>query len=247
MLSFVLYPYVYLLARAAFRQQSNTTYLAARTLGHGPWSAFFRVSVPMARPAIAGGVLLCVMETIADFGTVAHFNVQTFSTGIYKAWFSFADRPAAAQLALCLLIFAVFLAVLERTQREGRRVATKQGAKFATLEKQRLSPGAGWMAALFCGLPVLFGFILPVVILAEMAWDSGQSLLDPRYIGFMVNSLTLAGVAAVLTVAAAVLIANRARVVPGRSSKWMVLLAGSGYAVPGGGDCHRPVGALCRL
>jgi ABC-type Fe3+ transport system, permease component len=109
MLIFVLYPYVYLLVRAAFLRQSPTAYFAARTLGHAPWSAFFRVSLPMARPAIAGGVILALMETIADFGTVAHFGVQTFATGIYAAWFSMGDRLAASQLALCLLVVALAL------------------------------------------------------------------------------------------------------------------------------------------
>ena len=110
MLICVYYPYVYLLARTAFGQQSATAYLAARTLGRGPWGAFFRVSLPIARPAIAAGVLLAIMETIADYGTVAYFNVRTFSTGIYQAWFNMQDRAAAAQLALCLLAFALMLA-----------------------------------------------------------------------------------------------------------------------------------------
>ena len=100
MLTCVYYPYVYLLARAAFMQQSASAYLAARTLGRGPWAAFFQVSLPMARPGIAAGVLLAIMETIADYGTVAYFNVRTFSTGIYQSWFAMQDRAAAAQLAL---------------------------------------------------------------------------------------------------------------------------------------------------
>ena len=103
MLICVYYPYVYLLARTAFGQQSATAYLAARTLGRGPWGAFFHVSLPMARPAIAAGVVLAVMETIADYGTVSFFSVRTFATGIYQAWFAMQDRTAAAQLALCLL------------------------------------------------------------------------------------------------------------------------------------------------
>ena len=112
MLVLVLYPYVYLLARAAFLQQSATTFLAARALGSSAWAAFFKVSLPLARPAIAAGVLLTVMETIADFGTVAYFSVQTFATGIYTSWFSLFDRAGAAQLALCLLSFALLLAML---------------------------------------------------------------------------------------------------------------------------------------
>ncbi len=106
MLVLVLYPYVYLLSRAAFLQQSGTTFLAARALGSSAWAAFFKVSLPLARPAIAGGVLLTVMETIADFGTVAYFGVQTFATGIYTSWFSLFDRAGAAQLALCQLCIA---------------------------------------------------------------------------------------------------------------------------------------------
>mgnify|MGYP001952022417 CR=1 FL=1 len=113
MLTLVLYPYVYLLARAAFLGQSATTFLAARSLGKSPLHAFFSVSLPLARPAIAAGVLLTMMETIADFGTVSYFGVQTFATGIYNSWFSMADRGAAAQLSLGLLTFALLLAMLE--------------------------------------------------------------------------------------------------------------------------------------
>jgi len=117
MLTLVLYPYVYLLARAAFLGQSATTFLAARSLGKSPVRAFLSVSLPLARPAIAAGVLLTMMETVADFGTVSYFGVQTFATGIYNSWFSMADRGAAAQLSLGLLAFALLLAMLERSNR----------------------------------------------------------------------------------------------------------------------------------
>lgn len=234
MLGFVLYPYVYLLARASFRQQSANAFLVARTLGHSPLAAFRRVALPMARPAIAGGALLVVMETIADFGTVAYFNVQTFATGIYQAWFSLGDRAAAAQLALCLLSFALLLAVLERIQRGKARNAVQGGARFEAMEKTPLKGAAGWTATVFCLLPVLLGFALPVVMLGLMAVDSGQSLLHPRYLGLMSNSVKLAGIAAILTVLGAILIGFRARTRPGRRSRWMVVMAGVGYAVPGG-------------
>jgi iron(III) transport system permease protein len=233
MLICVYYPYVYLLARTAFGQQSATAYLAARTLGQGPWAAFLRVALPMARPAIAGGVLLAIMETIADYGTVSYFAVRTFSTGIYQAWFSMADRAAAAQLALCLLSFALLLAILERIQR-GRARAHMRGARLSTIEPQRLAPAAGWVAAFFCFLPVFVGFLLPVLVLGRMAARSNQSLADPRYLGFVSNSLTLAGAAALVTVAGAILVAYRARLVPGRGSRVLLLGAGLGYAVPGG-------------
>jgi iron(III) transport system permease protein len=234
MLTLVLYPYVYLLARAAFRQQSANAYLAARTLGKGPLEAFLRVSLPIARPAIAGGVLLAVMETIADYGTVAYFGVRTFSAGIYQAWFSMADRAAAAQLALCLLVFALVVAALERIERGQAKSHMRGGVRFAALEPVRLRGPQSWGATAACALPVLFGFVLPLIVLGNLAWGSGQSILDPRYQRFVANSLTLAGLAALLTVVGAVVIAFRARLVPGRVSRGLILGAGLGYAVPGG-------------
>ena len=233
MLTCVLYPYVYLLARTAFGQQSVTAYLAARTLGQGPLGAFLRVSLPMARPAIAGGVLLAIMETIADYGTVAYFSVRTFSTGIYQAWFSMSDRGAAAQLALCLLGFALLLAVLERIQR-GQARSHMRGAELRDFERQRLRGLAAWLASFFCAVPVIVGFLLPVIVLGQLAASSGQNVFDAKYARFVGNSLTLAGVAAVLTVAGAILIGFRARMLPGRASQTLVLGAGLGYAVPGG-------------
>ncbi|WP_300060323.1 iron ABC transporter permease [uncultured Roseobacter sp.] len=233
MLILVLYPYVYLLARAAFLQQSATTFLAARALGASAWSAFFKISLPLARPAIAGGVLLAVMETIADFGTVAYFGVQTFATGIYTSWFSLADRAGAAQLALCLLSFALLLAFLERAQRGG--------AKYhdASRRQQRMEPAdlrgmQAVFAAVLCGIPVLLGAVLPVVILFSMGLGSEQNLLSPRYLGFIQNSLTLASVAAVCTVGAAILVGFFQRLSPGRLSHGAGYVARLGYAVPGG-------------
>jgi len=233
MLILVLYPYVYLLARAAFLQQSATVLLAARTLGHSTWSAFWRVAVPLARPAIAGGVLLTVMETIADFGTVSYFGVQTFATGIYQSWFALADRVAAAQLALGLLVFALVLAILERQQRGQARHYAKNG-RYEALTPIPLTGPVKWIAFFFCVVPVVMGFILPVVMLATMAIGSEQNLLSPRYLDFVQNSLTLAGIAAVLTVLGAVLIGFYARLTPNRLSRGAQEIARIGYAVPGG-------------
>ena len=136
MLTLVLYPYVYLLARTAFMGQSASTFFAARALGKTPWQAFFQVSLPMARPAIAAGVLLATMETIADFGTVSYFGVQTFATGIYTSWIGLGDRGAASQLALGLLAFALILAVLER---KSRGEAIYQATRQETIGKTTLS------------------------------------------------------------------------------------------------------------
>jgi iron(III) transport system permease protein len=232
MLICVYYPYVYLLARTAFGQQSASAYLAARTLGQGPWGAFLRVSLPMARPAIAAGVLLAVMETIADYGTVSYFNVRTFATGIYQAWFAMQDRTGAAQLALCLLAFALVLAVAERLQRGQSRAYTR-GA-LAEAGPRPLSGAGAWAATLLCFLPLLVGFLLPVAILGSMAAGADQSLADPRYLRFVLHSLELAGTAALVTVAGAVLVGFAARLRPGRATRTMLLGAGVGYAVPGG-------------
>ena len=233
MMTLVLYPYVYLLARAAFLQQSATTYLAARALGQSAWGAFRRVSLPLARPAIAGGALLAMMETIADYGTVSYFAVPTFATGIYTSWFSMADRAAAAQLALGLLTFALLIAMLERMQR-GRARHHMTGARQERIEPALLTGWARWGAMALCGLPVIFGFVLPVILLLGMGIGSEQDLLSPRYLAFLRNSLTLAGIAAAVTVAAAVMIGFYQRIEPGALSRASAQLARIGYAVPGG-------------
>ncbi len=231
MLVLVLYPYVYLLARAAFGAQSAAVFLAARTLGRSRLHAFLTVSLPMARPAIASGVLLATMETIADFGTVAHFGVQTFATGIYTSWFTLADRGAAAQLALGLLAFALLLALLERGQRGGARYAPRRHER---MERMRLEGWRGAAAAGLCAVPILLGMVIPTVTLFLMALGSEQDLTSARYAGFIVNSLTLAGVAAVVTVIAALLLGSVQRLRPGRIADSAVHVARLGYAVPGG-------------
>ncbi|WP_281708093.1 ABC transporter permease [Phaeobacter italicus] len=233
MLVLVLYPYVYLLARAAFVQQSAGAFLAARALGNTSLQAFWRVSLPMARPAIASGVLLAVMETIADFGTVSYFGVQTFATGIYTSWFSLGDRTGAAQLALCLLGFALALALAERTTRGRARYhhAGKQQAKMPPVE---LRGGQAALAIVFCALPVLLGFVLPVLVLFEMGLESEQSLFSKRYLGFLQNSVTLAMTAAMLTVGAAICLGFYQRLRPGRPSALAGHVSRLGYAVPGG-------------
>tara|TARA_R110002072_G_scaffold16590_7_gene64516 strand:- start:2471 stop:4135 length:1665 start_codon:yes stop_codon:yes gene_type:complete len=233
MLILVLYPYVYLLARAAFLQQSGTTFLAARALGSSAWAAFFKVSLPLARPAIAGGVLLAVMETIADFGTVAYFGVQTFATGIYTSWFSLFDRAGAAQLALSLLSFALLLALLERLQR-GRAKYHDPARRTQAMPPVHLKGWHALAAMVLCGIPVLFGALLPIVVLLTMGLGSEQDLLSPRYLGFIRNSVTLAGIAAALTVLAAICVGFFQRLRPGRLASVCAYVARLGYAVPGG-------------
>ena len=232
MLILVLYPYVYLLARAAFIGQSATTFLAARSLGKSPFAAFLSISLPLARPAIAAGVLLTMMETIADFGTVSYFGVQTFATGIYNSWFSMADRGAAAQLSLGLLAFALLLAMLERANRGRARFSN--GKRQDVVARIPLAGVARWGAVSLCGMPVMLGVIIPVLALSVMAVGSEQNLFSPRYLHFITNSLTLAAVAALVTVAAAVLLGSLNRLRETRSAAAALYVARIGYAVPGG-------------
>jgi len=232
MLTLVLYPYVYLLARAAFAAQGASTFLAARVLGRSPFRAFFSVSLPMARPAIASGVMLVAMETIADFGTVAYFGVQTFAVGIYTSWFTLADRAAAAQLALGLLSFALLLAMLERTSRGGAKYANAR--RNAPMQRIVLGHGQKVGAMVFCLMPVLLGVLLPVLALGTMAMGSQQDLLSPRYLGFIKNSVMLASIAAAVTVIAALILGTLHRVRANRLTGTSLYLARIGYAVPGG-------------
>ena len=232
MLTLVLYPYVYLMARSSFRLQAGTPFYAARSLGASPLRAFLLVSLPMARPAIAAGALLVVMETIADFGTVAHFSVQTFATGIYTSWFGLGDRAAAAQLALGLLTFALLVAGLEYMNRGSARYATK--GKNEAFTRFELSGGRALAAQLTCLFPVVFGVLIPVVTLTHMGLSSEQNIFSSRYLSFVQNSLILAAIAACVTVAAAVLLGTYNRVYPSRRSLTTLFIARLGYAVPGG-------------
>ena len=233
MLVLVLYPYVYLLARAAFLRQGLAPFAAARTLGRSPWRAFRSVAMPMARPAIAAGVLLALMETIADFGTVAYFGVQTLATGIYTAWFTLGDRGASAQIALGLLAIALLLVALERLTGPGEG-GTAQRRERASPARMRLRSGAAAAASVACALPVILGAILPAALLASMAIGSEQDLFSPRYLDFLSNSLILAAVAALVTVSAAIAIGYYRRAARTMLSLAAVQVSRMGYALPGG-------------
>lgn len=227
----VLYPYVYMLARAVFLQQSGSAFATARTLGCRPWRAFFTIAVPMARPALAGGVALALMETLADFGAVAHFGIPTFTTGIYRTWFLIGDRIAALHLAACLVGFVLLVIVAERWQRgwtPNRAIAG--GSVVAPLTLRGCHAVLAFLAA---ALPLTLGFIVPVVVLADMGMPYFGILLEERYRDLIGNSFTLAGVGAVVTVALALLLAYAARLHPGRVTATANRLVSLGYAFPG--------------
>ena len=233
MLTLVLYPYVYLLARAAFIQQGLRGFETARTLGKGPISAFLTVTLPMTRPAIAGGVLLVVMETIADFGTVSYFGVQTFATGIYTSWFSMDDRAGAAQLALGLLCFSLLLIFLERITRSNEAAYNRLGLSNIP-PSSRLRGKKACVAWCLCFVPFILGFAGPSITLLIMAATSFQDSLQPRYLDFIVNSVTLAAIASTITVLAAAIIGYCRRLNPSTYTSAISSIARLGYAVPGG-------------
>ncbi len=225
----VLYPYVYLPVRAAFASGGASQFEAARTLGLSGGRAFFRVMLPLARPAIAGGVLLAMMEALADFGAVSYFGVETFTSGIYKAWFGIGDKAAAARLACMLLGFTLLLLWLERRQR-GRARYGSAGARTggAVFRWSGWKTGAGIALGV---APVLLGFVLPVLILLRLGLRELESLDWARFTGYAGNSVLVATLAAAVALGVALVIAYAVRL--DQRLAWTARAAALGYAVPG--------------
>ena len=230
LLVLVLYPYVYLPVRAAFAERSPNLLHAARLSGLSGWQAFLRVALPLTRPALAAGVALVGMETLADYGVVSYFAVETLTTGVFKAWFSLGDRAAAAQLSLMLLGVVILVLWLERASR-GR--ARFHGAGTTSAPPRNLAGLKGWSAALACLVPAVLGFFLPVAILLRLAWQETTLGALGRYVGLVANSFKAAGLAAGLAVIAALVLGYAARLQPRAAVVFSVRLAGLGYAVPG--------------
>ena len=232
MLVLVLYPYVYMLARASFLSQSVCAIEASRTLGYGPWRTFARVTLPLARPGIIAGVSLALMETLNDFGTVSYFAVDTFTTGIYRAWFGMGEPIAAAQLGATLLIFVVALLLIERRSRGAARYHHTTG-RYRTLPTRPLGGPAGIIAAAACLLPVCLGFLLPVAVLGKWAIETWDHVIDARFFMFAGNSFVLAAISAAVAVAVALVLAYAQRRKADPMVSWAVRLASMGYAIPG--------------
>ena len=228
----VLYPYVYLLARAAFLEQSVCVLEAGRTLGSRPWRSFWRVGLPLARPAVAAGVALALMEALADFGTVQYFGLQTFTTAIYRTWFGMGDRVAAAQLASLLLGVVLALLVLERVSRGQARVH-HTSRRYRPITRLALT---GWRAAAAttaCALPALLGFAVPVAILARLHLVDGDDALGREFLGLAGNTLSLALAASILTGAAALVLGYGLRRARDAWTRGAIRFATMGYAIPG--------------
>ncbi|MCZ6721571.1 MAG: iron ABC transporter permease [Proteobacteria bacterium] len=231
-MTLVLYPYVYLLARAAFLEQSVCVLEVARTLGRSPWQCFTGIALPLARPAIATGLALALMETLADFGTVAYFGVDTFTTGIYRTWFGLGNPPAAAQLAALLLGFVFVLIALERLSR-GRARFHHTSGRYRPLPRFELAGTRAGLALLACLTPLALGFFLPGGQLLVWSVETADRMIDMRFLGLAANSLMLAAITAALAVMIGVLIAYAKRLRPTWTIKISARVVALGYAVPG--------------
>ncbi len=230
---FVLYPYVYLLARANFVSQSVCVLELSRTLGRGPWRSFLEVALPLARPAVVAGVALAMMEALSDLGTVEFYGVSTFTTGIFRTWFGLGDAGAAAQLASVLMLFVLVLIFLERGSRGGRSFHhTSQ--RYRELPRTEFRGRAAALAFTICFLPVFLGFLLPggQLLLWTVA-SIDYAIIDVRFFSYALNSLGLASAAAILTVGVALLLAYGARLRSGPVMTLATRIASLGYAVPG--------------
>ncbi|MGH2413433.1 MAG: ABC transporter permease, partial [Microcystaceae cyanobacterium] len=199
MLILVLYPYVYLLARVAFLEQSMCTLEASRSLGCDPWRSFATVALPLARPTIMAGLALALMETLNDFGTVQYFSVNTFTTGIYSTWFGLGERIAAAQLAACLMLFILVLILLEQwSRRQARYYQTT--SRHQQLSLYQLGGIRALGAGLVCFFPVTFGFLLPALYLLQMTISNAEQTLNDSFLSLATNSFILATLSAAIAV-----------------------------------------------
>lgn len=228
----VLYPYVYVIARASFRRQSRTVLEASRVLGRSAWSTFLRVALPLARPAVVAGLVLVALEVLNDYGTVRFLGVTTFTTGIFRAWSGMGDLDAAVRLAGMLLLFVLAVLLIERVQRGRRR--TDAGIETdMPMRRWELRGARGAAAFLFCALPILFGFLVPVAQLAYWAVRTASRVVNAQFVQLVINSFSLAIGAALLGVGLALVVAYATRVVNGRAVKAAARVAVLGYSVPG--------------
>ena len=230
MLSLVLYPYVYMLARTALLAQSVCVLEVSRSLGCGMTRTFFRVALPLARPAIVAGLSLALMETLADYGTVQYLGVATFTTGIFRTWFGLDDPSAAAQLASVLLGFIFVVMAIEYASRKRARFYHTTG-KYAELPRFRLAGSMHWLAVLICLLPLVFGFLVPVGQLAIWALQSISRFWNPDFLWLVWSSLWLAAVTAGLAVVPALILAYGQRLLT--AVHLPARIASMGYAIPG--------------
>jgi iron(III) transport system permease protein len=230
-MSLVYYPYVYLLARNAFAERSTTLFEAARSLGLGPWAAFRRLALPVARPALAAGLALALMETLADFGTVSLFGYPSFTVSVYRVWFGMFDRVAAGQLATVLLVFAGVLLALERW---GRRAASFTGAPGRLAPRTELTGFGRIAASVACATVVGIAFLLPASVLVVWSARAAESGVMWDSLGRLAgNTALVAAIATILCVGAATALAYATRIDRSKPLARLVHVSLLGYAIPG--------------
>lgn len=232
MLSLVLYPYVYMLARTAFSEQSASFYEVSRSMGVSGFAYFRKVAFPLARPAILTGTALAMMEAFADYGTVQYFGISTFTTGIFRTWNGLGNAIGAAQLAAVLTSFVLVLLLIEKHSRRRLRYF-HQGQKQHSAKRLSLSPIKRLWAVMLCLLPVAFGFVIPIVQLGAWAFERASSQVDAQFMTLIWNSFYLAASAALIAVGLALLFAYAKRLRNHWLLSFQVQLASLGYAIPG--------------
>lgn len=232
MLLLVLYPYVYLLARVAFLEQSVCTIEASRSLGCNPWQSFFTVALPLARPAIMAGLALALMETLNDLGAVEYFGVNTFTTGIYRTWLGMGERSAAAQLAAFLMLFILILIVLERRSRNAAQYYESSNS-LKKLTPYQLKPVHSILAIIACILPLSLGFIIPAVYLLQLTINNLDTAFDSDFWDLASHSFILAIITAIAAMVISLLMAYGQRLEPNWLMKTAVRISAMGYAIPG--------------
>lgn len=233
LMSLVFFPYVYLLTRAAFLEQSTSLLEAGRSLGATSTESFFKIALPLARPSIAAGMALALMETLNDFGTVDYFGVQTFTTGIYRTWFGLGERVAAAQLSAFLMIFILILILLERWSRNKMDTRQSGTGRYKQITLFQLSGWKAWGSTIFCSIPVLFGFLIPVLILTEMMMANFETAIDSRFIQFSINTILVAVITGFVALLVALIMAYGTRLRPNLLTRSATKIGSMGYAIPG--------------
>ncbi|MCH9808691.1 MAG: iron ABC transporter permease [Alphaproteobacteria bacterium] len=228
----VLYPYVYLTARASFVQQSVCALEVARTLGRTPLGVFWAVALPLARPALVAGVSLVLMECLNDIGAVEYLGVQTLTASVYSTWLERSNLGGAAQIAAVMLGFIVILFAAERMARGSAQIHHTTG-RYRSIPFQDLSGWKGYLATLACAMPFLIGFLVPVLVLLHLAWSSAGEAADAAFYAAAYNSFMLSAVVAVVAIVLALTLGYAKRVAPNGFIRPAVRVAGLGYAVPG--------------
>lgn len=233
--SLTLYPYVYLLARTALSERASHLMEAARLLGAPLYRRISEVALPLARPAVAAGVALALMETLADFGVSSYFGIQTFTAGVYKAWLIMDNRIAAAQLATLLLVVVLILLQLEKQAQARMRFTSSNTNSANSREAQpaELSQLSGLFISAWCGLLVFLGFVLPIMLMLKPLLMSDTIIPWQRFLEWSYNSLRLGGITALLAVGFSLLIAFSLRNKADFFARFISQLVGLGYAIPG--------------